>query len=71
MNDKEKQIMESFNKYQAGPEILKLYNRLDLALGEIHRGGNQRRLLQRIPHGTGTERIIAQGREIRPPALRT
>ena len=34
MNDKEKQIMESFNKYQAVPEILKLYNRLDLALGE-------------------------------------
>lgn len=34
MNDKEKQIMESFNKYQAGQEILKLYNRLDLAIGE-------------------------------------
>ena len=27
-------IKEFFDKYQAGPEILELYNRLDLSLGE-------------------------------------
>lgn len=30
----DEQIRESFERYQAGPELLELYNRLDLSLGE-------------------------------------
>lgn len=30
----DEKIKEFFERYQAGPEILELYNRLDLSLGE-------------------------------------